>query len=247
MFLRTRSLSHDLLTAERLALDVARRRRDRRGQALALCGTAAALVDLGRFEEAEPLLDEALDVAAGTGDRYLTGRVHYSQTLRGVPGDDRSVAALTHARAALDIFRALGNGRWQAKTLNAIAWLQARSGDHDAALRSARTALEILQCLGDPAAQAAAANTVATAQFHLGDHRQAIAAYRQALDLARESGRRQLEATVLDRLGDAYAATRDGPAAGRAWNGAHAILVDLGSSDADAVYVKLRRLERARA
>jgi tetratricopeptide (TPR) repeat protein len=242
MFLRTRSLSHDLLTAERLALDVAKRRRDRHGQALALCGTAAALVDLGRPEEALPLLDDALDLAARVGDPYLTARVHYSQTLRAVHGRDRADAALAHAVTALDIFRAAGNGRWQAKTLNAIAWLQAGRGDHDAALRSARSALEILQPLDDRAAAAAAASNVATAQFHLGEHRQAIAAYRHALDLAREAGRRQLEATLLDRLGDAYATVHDDAAAGQAWNGAHAILVDLGSSAADAVSVKLGRL-----
>jgi len=80
----------------------------------------------------------------------------------------------------------------------------------------------------------------------MGEHDQAVAAYHQALDAARETGRRFLEAAVLDHLGDVYAETGDVAAAVRSWRGTLTIMAELSMGDRDAVAEKLRRMESAR-
>jgi tetratricopeptide (TPR) repeat protein len=63
--------------------------------------------------------------------------------------EGKTVEALAAAERALEIFRALGDRRGQALTLNGVGLTQARSGDEAGAVDSYETAVSLLTELGD--------------------------------------------------------------------------------------------------
>lgn len=110
-------------------------------------------------------------------------------------------SADAHARAALDLDRALDDRTGQAHTHLNIAWLLDRTGRHREALDHTRRALDLYRGTGNRAGQANALNGVGWCQVQLGDYRQALDSCGQALRLHQEVGNRAGEANTWESLG----------------------------------------------
>jgi tetratricopeptide (TPR) repeat protein/transcriptional regulator with XRE-family HTH domain len=242
-FLDLRGHWHDLVAAQNVALDAARRLADRPGQAHAQQGLARAYERLGRHDDARTHYGHALRLYGELGDH--TGQANVHLRLGGVFEREggRYQEALHHAEQALELFRAAGDRSGQARTLNSVGWDHAQLGDHSRALAYCRQALTLLQEIGDRWGQAATWDSLGYVHHHLGDHGRAVACYQRALDLWREIGDRYNDAATLTRLGDDHHAAGDRTAAHDAWEHALRILDQLGHSDADRVRAKLRQLD----
>ncbi|MEU1517456.1 BTAD domain-containing putative transcriptional regulator [Streptomyces sp. NPDC005811] len=230
---------HDAHTAQRTALDTARRLGDPVLLARGLRGLARIEGRLGLHTRAVPRLEQALDLFAGLGDD--TGRAHTHRSL-GWECDQQGdlPGALRHNQLALAVFRALGDHAAQASVLNSVGWYHALLGEYRPALAHCHEALRMLQDLGDRYGQAATWDSIAYAHHHLGRHPHALLGYRNALALLRELGVPYLEADILTRAGDTHLAMGDEPSAHEAWTQALELLRGLGHPDADAVETRLR-------
>jgi DNA-binding SARP family transcriptional activator/tetratricopeptide (TPR) repeat protein len=230
---------HESSRTQRVGLAAAERLGDPAGQAVTCRGLARAYAQLGRYDEARLYLERALRLFAGLG--HLTGQANAHYTFARVAyRQGRHVEALSHARRALDFYGAADHGAGKAAALNAVGWFRVLLGEPEQALGYCQQALDLHRELGDRHGEASALDSLGYAHHHLGNHDQAVTCYERAICLWRELGDRYNEADTLTHLGDTYSA--DGqPGNGRqAWQGALAILDDLGHADATQVRARLR-------
>ncbi|MFJ8109078.1 AfsR/SARP family transcriptional regulator [Streptomyces sp. NPDC096132] len=229
---------HDGLTAQRTALDAARRLADPVLVARGLRGLGRIEGRLGLHTRAVPRLEQALDLFTRLGDD--TGRANTHRSLGweceqqgDLPG------ALRHNQLALALFRALGDRAAQASVLNSVGWYHALLGEYRQALTHCFDALGMLQDLGDRYGQATTWDSIAYAHHHLGRHPHALLGYRNALALLRDLGVPYLEAEILTRAGDTHLAMGDEPAARAAWEEALTLLRTLNHPEAERLAARL--------
>ncbi|GAA2024781.1 BTAD domain-containing putative transcriptional regulator [Polymorphospora rubra] len=242
-YLDRRGHWHDLIAAQRTALDAARRGANRLGQAHAHRGLAIASIWLGRNTDAHVHYQRVLDLY-----RELTDPVGQAHTHVGVSWilarEGRHEEALDQTGQALSLYRAAGYLVGQAKALNNLSWLHARLDHHELALNCSRRALTLHEENEDRHGAALAWDNLGYAHHRLGRHDEALRCYRRALDLHRALGDRYDEAEVLANLGDTYQSIGDPEAAGSAWQDALAIFDELDHPDADGLRIKLAALPR---
>jgi tetratricopeptide (TPR) repeat protein len=234
---------HDGVALQRMALTAVERLGDREGQARIHRSLARAYGWLGRHDEAEQHLQQAIEICAGIDDHI--GQADGYGTLSWVFGlQDRHHDALVAACATLDLHRVAHSQGGEAKALNLIGWTYSRLGDHRKALAYCEQALALFESLGDRFNVALTYDSLGLAHHHLGQPTEAIASYTRALDLYRGFSHLYFEAETLDHLGDTHVAVGDFDAAGDVWRRALTILDDLGHSDAEHVRTKLDDLDR---
>ncbi|MFI7504731.1 AfsR/SARP family transcriptional regulator [Streptomyces sp. NPDC049687] len=229
---------HDGLTAQRTALDAARRLDEPVLVARGLRGLARIEGRLGLHSRAVPRLEQALELFTDLGDD--TGRANTHRSL-GWECDQQGdlPGALLHNQLALALFRSLGDRAAQAGVLNSVGWYHAQLGEYRQALTHCFEALRMLQELGDRYGQATTWDSIAYAHQHLGRHPHALLGYRNALALLRELGVPYVEAEILRRVGDTHLAMGDERAARAAWGEALTLLRALNHADADLVATRL--------
>jgi DNA-binding SARP family transcriptional activator len=240
-YLQRRGLWLGWADAQQAAIGAARRAGDRPALAWALRSFGVACSELGRHDEAREHYEQALalfeelDDLVGQADTHLNF-AWVSQR------QQRLTVAAEHAQRALRLFRAAGHEVGQARALNNVGWHHCLVGHHRQALTYCEQALELAQRLGDPDGQAWTWDSLGYIHHHLGHHRQAIACYRECLNLVRRLGDRYSEAESLDHLAGSQLAAGDGTAAGRTWQRALDILLELEHPEAEDLRAKLRRL-----
>ncbi|MFY1671796.1 BTAD domain-containing putative transcriptional regulator [Plantactinospora sp. WMMB334] len=228
------------LIAQRAALAATHRLADRAGQAQAHRLLARAQLQLGRHDEAERHLREALDLFVTLDDRV--GQAYTEHVLARVcERRGRYREALEHAERSLALHRATGHDSGQANALNSVGWFHSLLGDHERAIVCCEPALHRLRLLGDRHGQATTWDSLGFAHHHLGNHGRAVACYHRALVLFRDLGARYQQADTLVKLGDAEEAAGDPERAVSAWRQALELLRDLHHPDAAAVDGRLRR------
>ena len=156
--------------------------------------------------------------------------------------DGRLDEALAHGREALRLYRLVGNHAGEARTLNAIGWLLATTGDYLQAIASCTEALDQQRRTDDRNGQAATLDSLGFAYDRLGERDRAVDCYEQAIKLFRDS------AGPVSRGGNPHPARGhpgrdegDRFAAADAWRLAARIYQELGDPAAEEVR---RRLER---
>jgi tetratricopeptide (TPR) repeat protein len=211
-----RGTPEDLHATWQLASDSVGAAADPATRVLVLRHLAEAGGRLGRFDDAEHQLTEAVSVAAGGGldrdearARAALARMWWRR------GDDR--AALVHALRALELFRRCGSVGEVAAAANAVGWYAARAGDVETAWPHLRTALRLSRQLGDRLTEAHTLNSLGHLAQQTGQHERALRWLGRCLSLARANGDLHNEATTLDGLGDSYAALGDPVRARDAW------------------------------
>jgi transcriptional regulator with XRE-family HTH domain/tetratricopeptide (TPR) repeat protein len=235
----------DSAATQQLAAAVADRAADQAAQATAHRCLGAALVRLGRHDEAAAHLDLALDLCRRLGDRQGEGRVLFQQAVMlGLQGD--YPGALTCGRLARRLARACGEPADEGHALNAIGQFHARLGSQRLALACWDRALAIHRQTGTRLGEALTLQNLGVLRLDSGDCQQAIALLEQAALICAETGDRFCHADIVDDLGDAYHAAGDRAAAHQAWRQALAAFEDLQHPRAQQSRAKLPARRRTR-
>jgi tetratricopeptide (TPR) repeat protein len=237
-FLQRRGNWQDWAGTEEIALAAARRRADRSAEARILRELAGAYVWLGRHDEAEAHLHQALDGYGELGDDIGRSRTHRNMCLL-YERQGRYPQALDHARRSRDLLLPTDDQAGKAYAYNSVGWYHALVGDFEAALVNCEQAIVLLREVGDRVGEATTWDSLGYAHHHLGHYGQAVECYQRALDLFRDGGDRYYEADTLNHLGDTHRETGDHRAAREAWRQAVAILERLQHPEAAEVRAKL--------
>jgi tetratricopeptide (TPR) repeat protein len=232
---------HDWALACLASVATADRLDDPAIQAWARRTLARAYTRLGRFDEADTQLRDALRLYQQSADKAGQADTHHYLTIL-LSRRNRLADALEHARQFVALSRAVGHPRREALALNAVGWIQALLGDPQSALTPCEQALALHQKLDDRHGQAHTWDSLGYAHHHLGHHVQAITCYQNALTMVRYLGDRFQEAETLGNLGDTHSAMGDPRAAYRAWREALTILDELNHPGAEQVRAKLAGL-----
>ncbi|MFC8667311.1 BTAD domain-containing putative transcriptional regulator [Streptomyces sp. NPDC057199] len=234
-----------LAAAQATALDSARRRGDRAGQANAHRGFGIAQDRLDHPDDARTHYQLALDLFGELGSHPGQARAHlHLARLSGAQGDSRQ--ALGHAHHSLGHSRAADDRAGQSAALNHIGWFRARLGDHHRALTDCRQALALTLETGDLHSQGHTWDSLGYILRHLGRYEEAVDCYGQALALFRRTGDRHSEATGLAYLGDTHDTAADPEAARTAWTRARVITEELGLPDTDPLRSRILKQLMAR-
>ncbi|WP_433262047.1 AfsR/SARP family transcriptional regulator [Actinosynnema sp. CS-041913] len=239
-FLDRSGLWPDYVATQRTALDAARRRRDRDGQARTHRLLGNALSRLGRDDEARAHLREALGLYAEIDDPIGLARTH--RAICWLLGQrERYPEAIHHATRALELFKSAGHRSGEARAVNAVGWYHSLLGDHARALETCEHALALHRDLGSKDGEASTLDSIGYAHHHLGNHVQAEDCYRQALVLYEELGDCNGTIETLGHLGDTYLAVGDRVAAIRTWRQALAVMEEVDHPDVDRIRARIAR------
>ncbi|WP_246082954.1 tetratricopeptide repeat protein [Nonomuraea diastatica] len=244
VYLHRRGRWHDRAETQRAAVAAARRLGDRAEEIRVRRNLAAALADLGRFDDAHHNLDAALE-RSRDDPAHQAWTHHYRGHVYGLQG--RNADALDAARRAHDLFDRLGDRSGQAIVLTDLGLHHGRLGDHGQARDLCEQALALHQKLGNRPYEAHAWSCLADAHLRLGDTAAAIACHHQALALFRALGDPYAEASTLAHLGACHRLAGDHAAAREPWRHAHLLLGDLDPSTTDRIRVQLATLDGSAA
>ncbi|MEV6964524.1 BTAD domain-containing putative transcriptional regulator [Hamadaea sp. NPDC051192] len=189
-------------------------------------------------DEAVRHLTAALELSASAGN--LAGQGHARLGLSWVNTDylSRPGDAVTHAEAARDVFRVLGDPIGEGRALNCLGWAASHLGAYEQGLADCGAAQALLAQHDCPGGEALAWDSMGFAYAGLGRLDDAIACYHRALPLLRDAEQPIDEAATLDRLGDAYAAIGRTGDAQESWRQALSVLDGLDDAKAARVRAK---------
>jgi tetratricopeptide (TPR) repeat protein len=240
-FLDRRGYWQEMSDVLDVALAAATALGDQRAEAGVHRDLARAHLRLRRPEHATVRLRRALDLYRELDD--LVGQAQTNAALAWHLEAQGDVAeALEHARRALALHAAAGHQAGVAEALNAVGWYHALLGDYRSTLDYCGRALAMQRDMGSVALLGDTLDSLGYAHHHLAEYPMAIGYFQESLDVSRQLGARHNEGAVLTHLGDAYLATGDREAAGRAWLAALAVFTDLDAPDADGVRARLADL-----
>ncbi|HSF43032.1 MAG TPA: CHAT domain-containing protein [Thermoanaerobaculia bacterium] len=174
---------------------------DLAGRAEALLEAGHASRKLGRWEEAQARLEEALAVARATGNQDQEMRVlsHLGRLYTDDLEDPQK--GLEPLKGSLELARRRGDYRLQLKTLNDLGYAFELLADKQRSLRLYEEALSLARAFGDTAEETTALNNLCDTYRSLGDWEKARGLCLQALDLSRKLGDPTKEARTLNNLG----------------------------------------------
>lgn len=207
---------HDNLTVWRSALNATVRLSDPTALAHSHRRIGRAYADLGRFEEADRHLFQALALAEHRDDTNQQAQAHGELSWAWhVRGDDQR--ALEHARCAFELHHALDHQAAKAHALNMVAWSSARLGEYGTASKHSQAALAMHRRQHDLFGEANIQDVLGWIAHQTGQHNQAIGHYRQALTLFRNLGHTTATADVLEHIGYPYSAVGQHDKARTVW------------------------------
>ncbi|GAA2586298.1 tetratricopeptide repeat protein [Actinomadura fulvescens] len=249
IYFRLKEHWHDWIASHHTAL-TATHHHDPYGQAHTRLGVGHACALLGRYDEAQFHLRQALALFDDLDDANGQVEAHHKLGIL-AEFQDSYEEAMAHTRQALALSRATGHRHGQAGTLNNLGWFHVLLGEPHQALNYCRQALTLQRELGDRQGEANTLDSIGYAHHLLGHHQEAITCLERAAALQRELGDLHRQATKLDHLGDAHQAGGDHAAARTAWQQAIDMLdllqlvprLGTGYADPDAIRAKLRDLQ----
>ena len=186
----------------RVALDAADALQDRFKQVSAHKFLGMALTDVGRYDDGDHHLRQALELVE---DDYGKAAAHRAMAWAMERRGDVA-GALEHARAQLELFRVLGIPVRIAEALNDVGYRMAKLGDYAGAEAHCREALALNEELGHVEGEAATSDSLGYIAHHHGRDADAVEHYRHALKLYRQLDNSYEEASVLRHFGDVLAA-----------------------------------------
>jgi len=146
-----------------------------------------AIMELGEPAKAIPLLEQARDIFAATGNRFSQARVLQNLGLANYYQSRFDEAKKTYEEA-LAIQQELGNRANQAKLWNGIGMILERQNDLEGAKRAFQQTLEICRALNDTAMVGTAIGNIGDVEADQGDFRSAKRHFQEALVIARQVG-----------------------------------------------------------
>jgi CHAT domain-containing protein/uncharacterized protein HemY len=168
-----------------------------------LCGVSG-VVDSNRVLAKDDLLKIAQSPAATKENAervFDEGMKLYQQ------GSAESLRqAIQKSQEARLLYRAVGDRRGEATTLNNIGRVYSALGEKQKALDYYNEALPILRAVGDRGGEAVTLNNMGAVYDDLGEKQKALDFFNQALPILRAVGDRRGEATTLNNIGLVYSA-----------------------------------------
>jgi CHAT domain-containing protein/Tfp pilus assembly protein PilF len=161
------------------------------------------LTGTGPQVEPLPLLAEPPQVLAQANSRQNEADRLYQQGVQQF-NTSQYQAALESWRAALAIYREIGNRGREGDTLNALGLLFRIAGQPQTAIDLHQQALDIAREIGDLADEGHALGNLGSVYLRLGQYERAIDLYEQALAITREIDDRAGEGRALGNLGESY-------------------------------------------
>jgi hypothetical protein len=238
-FLTRSGQRHERVAVHRQALAVAP---DDQARLVALPVLARALARLARFDETEPLLDEAAELADRLHDNVSAVTVELAYVcvleLR-----ERHRDALRHAERIWELTRDQPNPLRHADAFLAIARQHTALGSPAEALPLGERALALYREAGHPAGEASAHSTLGYTHRRLGQHDRAIQCFEQSLTIDRALDAQYWKAHSLHQIGDLYHLKGERDQATAAWEEAAAILDRLRHPEGATVRTKLSEPE----
>lgn len=234
-FLSRSGQLHERMAVLRTAVESAV---DDEARLLALPTLARTLARLGRFVEAEPLLDDAAEllVNRAVDDRTVSVDLAFVIVFE---LQERYRDALRHAQRAWELIRDQPSPQRHADALTAVARQRTWLGSPAEALPLGERALALYREIGHPEGEAMAQTALGDAHRRLRQYHRAIEAFEASLAIDRELGARYWEAHSLDQIGDLYHLKGERDRASTAWEDAMAIFDRLHHPEGDAVRAKL--------
>jgi CHAT domain-containing protein/tetratricopeptide (TPR) repeat protein len=112
--------------------------------------------------------------------------------------------AINQYEQALAVWRTLGERRFEATALTAIAIAYSTLGEKQKTIEFYSQAIPVLRAVGDRVGESITLNSLGVTYYLLGENQKAIDTFNQGLALSRASGDRASEATALTFLGLGY-------------------------------------------
>ena len=160
-----------------------------------------ALARLNRPNDAAPITSAALNLAERAAPHTKLVADLYRSQGNLLASLGKIEAAFHNLRLAHDTYRAIGERRGEAMSLQNIGSLYSDAGDNERVLYYYAQSAEVFP--GDPQLMMVASNNRAEAFKKLGRYRDAWPQYRAALAQARTLGSSSLQARILTNLADA--------------------------------------------
>ncbi|WP_047864865.1 ATP-binding protein [Rubrobacter aplysinae] len=148
---------------------------------------------LDRWEERTAAVQELFELANHLGDRDKIAEAHIRRI--GILMVTNPEAAAESGRAAVEIFRELGDMAGEARAHRELGYARWRNQDHAGALEANLQALWIHRSLGYRQAESGDANNITQVYRKMGDYESALRWAEEALQLDRELG---------DKLGESF-------------------------------------------
>ena len=217
----------DAITRHAIAVQAARRVRDRPGEADALKNLAWIRNLIGDYPGAFEALAEALGVYRSLGDRpgqasALINLGHGRRLTGNFPGASEALAE------ALGIYGSLGDRPGQASALSNLGVVRRQTGDYPGASEALEQALSTYCDLGDRLGQTRALSDLGVVRLGISDYQGASAALEEALSISRDLGDRLGQGNALNFLGAVRRQSGDFAGASAALEEALRIYRDLG-------------------
>jgi tetratricopeptide (TPR) repeat protein len=202
-FFVVRGYWQDGIQANQTTLGLARRSRDRAGQAHAYNDLGGFHGLLGRYAEAIDCHQDSLTIYRELGDRRgeaaslnNLGRVY--ERLGRYP---EAIACHQDSRS---IFRELGDRRGESASLSNLGSVYERLGRYAEAIDCHQDSLTIYRELGDRRGEAISLTNLGIVYERLGQYPEAIDCHQDSLIICQELGDRYVEAEILNNLGVVY-------------------------------------------
>ncbi|HET6894018.1 MAG TPA: diguanylate cyclase [Candidatus Baltobacteraceae bacterium] len=170
---------------------------DETGLAAALFEVAIAHSGLGQVDQADPPLQEALEICTRLGDIRRMGDVLNGMALN-ESWRGNTLRARELFEQSLELFRRLENDRGVASLLGNLGDLAATVGDYERAVSLSRQSLAILERLHDPQSTAWQLTNIGCFEIKRGNLEAARPVLRRALELVREHQDDWLSANCVD-------------------------------------------------
>lgn len=237
-----RGLWPAMVASQTTAMHAAQQDGDDRGVAHCCRLLGRAYIRVGRWDEAESLLLQAVRLFDALGDPVGEANSHIALS-RIHEQHGRMPAALSHSQRALDLFGTADHQAGRARSLNAVGWYHALVGEYEQAVASCDAALDLHARIGSRFGQAPAWDSLGYAHQRLGHHARAVSCFDNAIQLYRELGDRYHEADTMVHLGDTHSDAENWEPAAAIYREALATLDELSHPAAVEVRHKLKRVE----
>jgi tetratricopeptide (TPR) repeat protein len=221
------------IEAHQQALNLARKRNDRRGEGMTLGNLGNTYISLGKYRQALEYLQPALTIA------YEIGAPHLESSWLGNLGNTFTALgdyeqAIEYHERRLTIAQEIGNRRHEGEAHGNLGNAYAALGYHHRAIECHEQHLAIVREISDRRGEGAALGNLGNAFAALGDYQQAVEHHNQHLTLAREVGDRRGESNALGNLGIAHMNLGDAARAVEYYERALHIAREIGNREAEA-------------
>jgi CHAT domain-containing protein/Tfp pilus assembly protein PilF len=126
------------------------------------------------------------------------------EKLQAQPDADSNRRAIKKYQEAIDLWKAIGEGRMEAKSLRALGEIHARLGEPQKALEHFGRAMQLCQSLRDSACEVATRNELSAAYLTVGEIDKSWENCTAALELSRAASDHTGEAQALNNIGEVY-------------------------------------------